>query len=76
MNSEYVALIFRLEIARVNAQRVMRNSYENNDTPEIKKLNKRLFNSAHKEWSDAIQPHLYWEVEGIEYDAIEEEERW
>jgi hypothetical protein len=76
MNSEYVALIFRLEIARVNAQRVMRNSYENNDTPEIKKLNKRLFNSAHKDWIVAIQSHLFWEVEGIEYDAIEEEERW
>jgi hypothetical protein len=40
MNSEYVALVFRVG----NAQRVMKNSFENNDTPEIKKLNTRLFN--------------------------------
>jgi hypothetical protein len=44
MNSEYVALMFKLGQARVNAQRVMKNSFENNDTPEIKKLNTRLFN--------------------------------
>jgi hypothetical protein len=33
MNSEYVALMFKLGQARVNAQRVMKNIFENNDTP-------------------------------------------
>jgi hypothetical protein len=72
MNSEYVALVFRVG----NAHRVMKNSIADKDTPEIKKRNTMLYNSAHKDWIVALQPHLFWEVEGIEYDAIEEEERW
>jgi hypothetical protein len=76
MDGEYVAWVFRLGQAEVNAHRVMKNSLTDKDTPDIIKINTRLYISARKDLIDALQPHLFLSVTGFEYDAVEEEFSW